>query len=317
MEVRIQTVCGNIAAGDLGFCHSHDHIMVAKGKSFEIDPALCIDDYEKSLDELNLFKSVGGGAIVDCQPVGAGRMSAELVNLSAQSNVHIVASTGFHKMAFYEDGHWIFSFNGEQMEEIFVHELTHGMYTNTENTPPSNFHTAKAGAIKVAYDIVGLTSQYIKLFKAAAAAQKKTNAPMIIHIDNGCNPLILDDFLTECDIAHQKRIYCHLDRAVDDINIHIELCKRGSYVEYDTIHRLKYHSDTREIAIIKCMLDAGFSDRILLGLDSTSKRLKAYGGEPGLDYIKTLFIPMMETEGIKRHIAEGFMLINSAKAFAY
>jgi len=317
MEVRIQTVCGNITANDLGFCHSHDHIMVARGKSFEIDPALCIEDYEKSLKELNLFESAGGGTIVDCQPIGAGRMSAHLVNLSAESNVHIVASTGFHKMAFYEDDHWIFSFNETQMEEIFVHELTQGMYTNTENVTPSHFHGAKAGAIKVAYDIAGLTPQYKKLFKAAASAQKKTNAPMIIHIDNGCNPLVLDDFLTECNVAHQKRIYCHLDRAVADVTIHIELCKRGSYVEYDTIHRLKYHSDTHEIAIIKRVLDAGFSDRILLGLDSTSKRLKAYGGEPGLDYIKKSFIPMMEAEGIKRHIAEGFMLANPAKAFAY
>jgi len=317
MGMTIQTVCGRIQPEKLGFCHSHDHIMIAKGKPFEIDSSICMDDYDKSFAELEMFKSAGGCAIVDCQPIAAGRMSVEQSKLSAHSGVHIVASTGFHKMSFYPDGHWIFSHSKKEMEEIFIHELTIGMYTNTESAQPSAFHDSKAGVIKVAYDIVGLTPQYEKLFKAAAAAQKKTNAPMIIHIDNGSDPIVLDDFLTEQGVVPEKRIYCHLDRAVANVKIHIEMCKRGAYLEYDTIHRLKYHNDMTEIAIIKQVVDAGFGDRLLLGMDSTNARLKSYGGEPGLDYIVKSFIPMMEKENIERNIADAFMIANPARAFAY
>lgn len=315
--MTIQTVCGNIKQNELGFCHSHDHVMVAKGKPYEVDPSLCMDDYDKSLEELVLFKSVGGCAIVDCQPIGAGRLSEELVKLSAASNVHIIASTGFHKMALYWDNHWVFAYSENELENIFVHELTKGMFTKTEDNIPSAFHEAKAGTLKVAYDAVGLTPQYTKLFSAAAKTQVKTGSPMVIHIDKGCDPLVLDDFLTKKGVNPKKRIYCHLDRAVDDINVHKELCKRGAYVEYDTIHRHKYHSDSAELTIIKHILDAGFENQILLGLDSTRTRFKSYGGEPGLDYISQSFIPMMEEAGITRKVAEAFMIKNPATAFAY
>jgi len=317
MDIRIRTVCGAVAPDELGFCHSHDHIMVAKGKPAEIDPALCMDDFEKSLAELAMFKEAGGCAIVDCQPVGAGRMSEELTELSKKSGVHIVAATGFHKMAFYPDEHWVFEYDTASLAEVFTHELTAGMFINTETIQPIAFHGVTAGVIKVAYDAVGLTTQYTKLFTAAAAAQVSTHAPMIIHIDNGCDPLVLDDFLTRHGVEGSKRIYCHLDRAVRDIGIHIELLKRGAYVEYDTIHRLKYHSDIDEIAIIKQVLEAGFEDKILLGLDSTRARFASYGGTPGLDYIKRKFIALMAEEGIPSSVGLSFMRENPAKAFAF
>ncbi|MCL2197743.1 MAG: hypothetical protein FWB80_02360 [Defluviitaleaceae bacterium] len=315
--MKIQTIRGSIDPKTLGFCHSHDHIMVAKGKPAEVDPALCMDDYDKSLEELRLFKRVGGSAIVDCQPVGAGRMSAELAKLSEQSGIHVVSATGFHKMALYYGDSWVFSFGESELEELFVHELTQGMYTNTETGSPTNYESHKAGVIKVAYDIVGLTPQYKKLFSAAAKAQIKTNAPMIIHIDNGSNPVVLDEFLTQAGVDPTKRIYCHLDRAVEELSTHIELCKRGSYVEYDTIYRQKYHTDMAELEIIQRMLDAGFNDKILLGLDSTRTRFKSYGGEPGLGYIKEGFLPLLEQGGISASVSNKFMVENPSVAFAF
>jgi len=313
----IQTVLGKIPPDDLGFCHSHEHIMLAKGKPYETNPALCMDDFDKSLDELSLFKSVGGQAIVDCQPVGAGRMSAEIAQLSSLSGVHVVASTGFHKENFYYDGHWIFEWDEKRIENLYVHELTRGMFLQTEDGMPTDFHEAKAGLIKVAYDTVGLDAYYTRLFSAAAAACVKTGAPMMIHIDIGMNPLVLDDFLDARGVAPHKRIYAHPDRAVADIGIHKELCRRGCYLEYDTICRDKYHDDAAEIAIIKQMLDGGYAKNILLGLDTTSQRMKAYGGAIGLDYIAQTFIPSMEEAGISRGDIDAFMLHNPARAFAW
>ena len=313
----IQTVCGDIAPEKLGFCHSHEHITVAKGRGFEIDSALCIDDYEKSLAELELFKAVGGSAIVDCQPVGVGRISQDQVRLSQASGIHIVASTGFHKVMFYEDNHWIFSWDESALEKLFVHELTVGMYLDCEHKSPEQYHNSKAGVIKVGYDTPGLDEQYKKLFTAAARACVKTSAPMIIHIENGTDPIILDDFLTKQGVAQEKRIYCHMDRAVKDISTHIEICKRGSFLEYDTICRPKYHDDETEIKIIKQVLSAGYEDNVLLGLDSTNKRLKAYGNEFGLDYIKETFIPHMLSDGIALEQINKFMIDNPARVFAF
>ena len=313
----IQTVLGKIAPETLGFCHSHEHIMLARGVPYTIDSALCADDYDKSLQELELLKSVGGRALVDAQPIGAGRMSVEMARLSAESGVHIVASTGFHRADFYPAGHWVFTWDEARITELFVHEITVGMFTQTENAPPRDFHEAKAGQLKVAYTTDGLNTYFTRLFSAAAAACISTGAPMMIHIDNGMNPLVLDEFLHRRGVSPEKRIYCHLDRAVADIGIHLELCKRGCWLEYDTIGRPKYHDDAVEIAIIQQVMDAGYVDNILLGLDTTNKRLKAYGGDIGLDYISRTFIPSMMTAGISCDAIDAFMLSNPARAFAF
>lgn len=313
----IQTVLGKIAPDELGFCHSHEHIMLAKGVPYTIDPALCADDYDKSLQEMELFKSIGGRALVDAQPIGAGRMTQELVKLSQASGVHIVASTGFHRADFYAGGHWSSKWEEEQMVELFVHEITEGMYLDADVRKPVYFCDALAGQIKVAYTVDGLNAHFTRLFAAAASASVETGAPMMIHIDNGMDPRVLDGFLDKHGVEPKKRIYCHLDRAVADITIHLELCKRGCWLEYDTIGRPKYHDDTAEIAIIQQALDAGYADNILLGLDTTGKRLKAYGGDIGLDYITQTFIPAMTAAGISQDTIDTFMIHNPARAFAF
>ena len=53
----------------------------------------------------------------------------------------------------------------------------------------------------------------------------------------------------------------------------------GVYIEMDTIGRYKYHSDEEEVRLIRMLLDHGHEDRILLGLDTTRKRMKSYGGD--------------------------------------
>ncbi|MFR1989782.1 MAG: hypothetical protein ACLS3C_06875 [Oscillospiraceae bacterium] len=47
------------------------------------------------MQELLDYRAAGGSTIVDAQPVGCNRMTKELVQLSRDSGVQIVASTGF------------------------------------------------------------------------------------------------------------------------------------------------------------------------------------------------------------------------------
>lgn len=138
----IQTITGRIPSERITFCHCHEHLMLRKGKSFEINPALWIDDYNKSLLELLDFRSAGGSTIVDAQPVGCGRMEEALLALSENSAVQILASTGFHKMLFYPDGHWIFEYDCEKLTDIFLHELQLGMYLDCDTVTPYQYITA-------------------------------------------------------------------------------------------------------------------------------------------------------------------------------
>lgn len=295
----IVTVLGEIREENIGFCQCHEHIMLSKGKSYYVNEALCIDDYQKSLAELLLYRKAGGKTLVDAQPVGCNRMASELVGLSKESDVNIIASTGFHKMVFYPENHWVFSLSQEELAAIFVHELTEGMYFNCDRSLPKAFIGSKAGIIKTAFDSCGLTKQYEKLFLAAVKASNETGSPIMVHIEFNTNPLELVGFLKDAGANLNKTIFCHMDRACPDIEVHKKVCDEGIYLEYDTIGRFKYHSDSTEAGIFAEMINSGYADRLLFSLDTTRFRMKSYTPDAvGLDYIIKTFIPLLVNNGI-------------------
>ncbi|KLU62251.1 hypothetical protein CEB3_c12950 [Peptococcaceae bacterium CEB3] len=311
----IMTVSGPISPSSLGFCHSHEHLFLAAGRSAELNPALRMEDYKKTLDELLLFKSVGGGAIVDAQPVGCGRMAHFLEKASAESGVHVIASTGFHKLCFYPDDHWIHSLSETEIAQIFASEYEHGMYTDADEHRPTRRTKARPGVIKTASDTQGVKGPYQRLFVAACEASEETGLPVISHTEMGVGALEQVKLFLDHGIPAQSIIICHLDRALQDVQYHLEVAQSGVYLEFDTIGRFKYHSDEEEARFILTMVEHRYEDQILIGLDTTRERLKSYGGAMGLDYISATFVPLLRNYGLPESTLQKFTVANPARAF--
>ncbi|WP_333813907.1 phosphotriesterase [Muricomes intestini] len=311
---EIVTVTGPIAPEELGFCQCHEHIAMSKGKSWYLNPALRIDDMAKSLEEVRRYKSCGGDSFIDAQPCGCNRMAEELRKLSVKSGVHIIASTGFHKLCFYPDSHWIHFISEAELEEVFVRELTTGMYTDADCTYPSVQSSVKAGIIKTAYDTEELSPRYKKLFRAAASASLKAERIIMIHVEQDTNPILLQDFLLNLGMQPENLMFCHMDRACKDIRIHEDVLKKGSYLEFDTIGRFKYHSDEHEIQIIQSLVDIGYATQLLYSLDTTSDRLMSYNPDAiGLNYILTKFNASLKSSGISEDIIHMLSIENPAR----
>jgi len=310
----IMTVRGPISPEELGFCHCHEHLFIAEGHSAKVVPSLRIDSIEKTTEELMLFKSVGGNSIVDAQPVGCGRIPEALRAASEAADINIIASTGFHKLGFYAQDHWIHSISQEQYAQILTLELTEGMYIHCDNSYPEQRIAAKCGMIKTAYTKEGINSRYYKLFSAAAQASLDTGAPIMCHTDPDTDPLDLVKFFTSKGIPANAIILCHLDRTMKNASDHIKVAKTGVYLEFDTIARFKYHSDDVEAGLISNLIENGFEDQLLLGLDTTRERLKSYGNPIGLDYIITEFLPNLKSKGLSEAILHKLMFANPAKA---
>ncbi len=179
----IQTVLGEIRTEELGFCHSHEHLFLAEGTPSRLNPDLLIDDFDKTKEELLHFKSLGGSAIIDAQPVGSGRMGDLLEKVSRETGIHVIASTGFHKSIFYEPSHWLFHKDEQQLADLFVSELEEGMFVGADQAMPQQRIHARAGLIKTAIDedIPGPTA--VKLLNAAADASMRTGIPVMCHTE--------------------------------------------------------------------------------------------------------------------------------------
>ncbi|MDR2364060.1 MAG: hypothetical protein LBD65_06555 [Spirochaetaceae bacterium] len=312
----ITTILGDIAPSELGFCQSHEHLCIAGTGNFPVKGEERIDDPEKSREEAALYRKAGGDALVDAQPVGCGRGAVMLRDISQKSGIRIIASTGFHKMIYYPEGHWIYTARTDDLARLFIEELREGMYLDGDRAYPQKKGIGRAGQIKTALDSEGLTPRYQKLFAAAAAAAKVSGCALMVHIEKGSDPLGLSDYLFKQGLALERLIFCHLDRAVADTAVHRELCARGITLEYDTVGRPKYHDDDREAALITEMLEAGYEKQILLSLDTTRARLRSYGGTPGLSYILESFIPLLRRRGISDSQIGTFFKENPARIFA-
>ena len=72
---KIHTVTGEILPEKLGFCHSHEHLLLSRGESFRKSPVLLLDDFDRSLAEVKAYAAAGGRAIVEAQPVGCNRVA--------------------------------------------------------------------------------------------------------------------------------------------------------------------------------------------------------------------------------------------------
>ena len=311
----VQTVCGAVAPEALGHCQIHEHIWVKPTPMSEKNPALAICDYEKSLGELRAYREKGGCSFVDAQPVGAGRDVLTLQRLSRESGVHIIACTGFHLLGFYPQNSWVHSLDEEGLYRLYCSELEEGMLPwEPDDTQRPAAHTGiRAGVVKTAIPAEGAVGRYEILLRAAARAAAKNGVVLMMHTESGKNTVEAVQLCIDAGMAPEKIVVCHVDRQAKDFAPHEAVARLGVYLDYDTVGRFKYHSDEEEVALLRHMM--GWSDKILLALDTTAARLDTYGGEIGLTYIVDTFFPLLRQAGFPEETISGYVRENCAALF--
>ncbi|NCD32481.1 MAG: hypothetical protein EOL87_03585 [Spartobacteria bacterium] len=313
----LQTLTSRLTSHEhSGFTQCHEHLFIREGVSGCVNPALCFESSIKASAELTRYYAAGGRTLVDAQPVGCGRMSRLLQEVAEITGVHIVASTGFHKLMFYPEKHWIHRLSESALRDVFVHELTQGMFIMCDLDEPKNCTTACAGMIKTAIDTDGLTVPYKTLHTAAAWAALATGASVQCHMETAETAEEMADFYKDQGLPPDRLILAHLDRKAAQLDIMKRLLKKGVYLQLDTIARFKYHDDETECGLIQALIDDGYSHRLLAGLDTTRSRLSAYGADFGLDYILTRFVPYMKAQGVTQDVIDQLFITNPFQALS-
>ncbi|PKM96303.1 MAG: hypothetical protein CVU84_00885 [Firmicutes bacterium HGW-Firmicutes-1] len=312
----IRTVLGDLEANCLDYCQCHEHLFILSRQSKLINPLLCIDSYDKTYEEVRDYHNNGGNWIVDAQPVGCGRDSKKLERLSQATGVHIIASTGFHKLIFYGKNHWIHNISKSGFAELMLSEINTGMYENSEVEFSSLQTTSRAGMIKTAIDEKGIDSRYEKLLSAAAEVSIKTGTPIQCHIENAETADELISYLKDCGVKANHIILAHMDRCIDHKQYAINALKQGVYLQCDTIARYKYHSNEAEAKWLGDLCELGYDKQILLGLDTTRARMKSYGGKVGLSFILLEFSDILKENGINEETIKQFVRYNPQNALS-
>lgn len=300
---KVRTVLGDIAPEEMGFTYSHEHLW-ANPPATQKDRDLELTHYAASVQELLAFKRAGGQTLVDASTLDYGRDASKLKRMAEETGVHVLATTGFNKHIYFPE--WVANESIEQITERLVHDVKVGM-DGTE---------AKAGFLKSGswYQLIHPLEE--KVTRAVARAQLITGAPVWLHTEAGTMGMEMLDILEEEGVDLTKVAVGHSDRNADPY-YHLQLAKRGAYVQFDGPGKVKYYPDNIRVELIRNLIRNGFVNQLLISGDmGRQSYLHAYGGGPGFEYIIKKFIPRLLDEGISQEDIDTIFVANPARWLA-
>jgi phosphotriesterase-related protein len=297
------TVLGPVAAEALGVTDAHSHLYIAPVPGGAAD-APVLTDIDGVARELALFREMGGGAIVDCQPGGCGRDGRVLRELSERTGIHVVAATGFHRRVYYPADAPLFDLSAERAGDIFRGEIRDGLEETRLKEPspqPSpggrGGRTIYPGIIKIAAEAT-LDASPLALFEAAAEVCRETGYAIEMHTERGASVETFLAFFGGRGVSPRRLVFCHVDKR-PDFGLHRELAQTGVLLEYDTFFRPKYEPERGVWPLLERMTAAGLAGQVALAMDMADPSLWAeLGGGPGLAGIFTIIKSRLEQVGL-------------------
>lgn len=312
----VTTVLGDIDGGELGHCQPHEHLYINAAAALRTHPELCLTNFDAALVELDLYRRAGGRAVVDAQPLGAGRDAFMLREASRLSGVTVVASTGYHVPFFYPSDHWIFTAPEEKLVDLFVSELREGMFLGGGYDWPDVRTAIRAGVVKAMLTARGVGGRDELLLRVAGRVAVEAGVSILLHTESGIGAVDAVRLLTDMGLAADRIMVCHLDRQAVDHRIHEEVADAGAFLEYDTVTLLEHHNNAEEILLLDHMANRGHLGQILLATDPTVDRLKGYGAKVGMDYLLTDFVPLLKAFGFTDGMLRAIFVDNPVRALA-
>jgi len=307
MSGLIRTVLGDISPDQLGVTYMHEHLI--------IDSPIVANDFNfihlpneiDAINEVNLCKKVGVGAMLDCMPLGSGRDAKKLARIAEATGVNIISATGLHHDRYYNEDDILEKSSADQLAELFLRDINDGM----DGT------TAKAGVIKVVTSGPNIKDREIKLFEAAAIAHKRSGAPIISHCEHGTGAIEQLNLFSKFNIPLTKVILSHTDKSAD-LGYHHEILSSGVYVEYDQSLRQANEAKPASAQLTAAMVGAGFINQIMMGTDGARRTLwSSLNGAPGLAWLYTGWSKKLIESGLNSDDLNQIFIANPAIALKF
>jgi predicted metal-dependent phosphotriesterase family hydrolase len=296
------TVRGPVPAEALGVTLPHEHVFIDLMREYRGDGLL--NDEPLMTREVAAFHDAGGGTIVDVTSIGLGRRPEALRRVSQATGVNIVMGSGFYRVPYLDR---------DAIDRQTVDELADGIVRDLEEGVDGT--DVRAGIIgEIACD-GWLTAAEERCFRAAARAHRRTGLTITTHAGWWpVGPAQLD-LLEEEGVDPARVIIGHCD-LVPDQAYHLELARRGAWIQFDCIQGATEYDTTQRLTWIRALLDAGFGDRLLLSHDVCLRSNLATFGGPGYTYVPTTFRERLIESGIPTEVVTSLLVHNPRRALS-
>jgi predicted metal-dependent phosphotriesterase family hydrolase len=334
---RVQTVLGPVEPRDLGRVLPHEHLLaltpgpwLSGGRAPRDE-----DQIQRAVEALSGLPQLGFGTVVDLSPYGVvgrdadGRNVALLQEISRRTGLHAVTGTSVYLEAFSPG--WTVSASVEEMTERFLRDATEGI----DGTG------VLAGVLgEQATGLGTITEHERKCLVAAARVARMTGLALMTHTTHGTMALEQIDLLGEEGVDLDRVVIGHMDTHPDTDYV-LEVAALGVTVAIDTVGKQSWdfrvepdppdapdgeftkrayrRSDHVRAARVAALVEAGFTDRVLLSHDLTGEEVylnRQTHGQWGYTYLGTTFAGLLAEHGVSAADLDVMLRDNPARILA-
>ena len=304
------TTLGAFKLEDLGHATGvilpHEHIFVdlrepdTPGHSVASEQAVV----ELMAPELKRAKDAGVIALTDSTPEGVGRRVDFVLAVSKAAGLPVLIPTGVYREPWIPP--WVQQASEADLRQWMMRELEEGI----------GELGVRAAWIKLSGGDDSMTACERKVLRAAAAVAVETGAVIGSHTVRGRVVLEQLDILETQGCPADRFIWIHT-QAEPDVALHMEVARRGAWLEYDALGSQTL-PDERALFLIREVWEAGFGHQLLLSHDrGWYDPNQPGGGKPKpFTYLPQVFIPKMRTAGFDETMIDRLVRLNPFQAFA-
>jgi phosphotriesterase-related protein len=253
----VETVNGPLELDELGLTLIHEHFRATDEATRFQFPHLYDEEaeWEAAMADANGVRGHGVQTIVEPSAMFLHRDAAFSKRVADESGLNVVLATGIYTYDHLPQS--LMNRNEDQLAEIFVHDIENGIQGTG----------IKAGFIKCAADVPGMTPNVEKVHRAAARASKQTGRPIMAHsqpasgtgleqmrvfADEGLDP-------AKVQVAHTGD--------TDDLDYIERLLDTGCWIGMDRYGLDIYLPTEKRQATVLALLEKGHADRMFLSQD--------------------------------------------------
>ncbi|MCL4241125.1 MAG: phosphotriesterase-related protein [Dehalococcoidia bacterium] len=289
----IETALGPIDAAQLGTVLSHEHVLVSLGEDNHHYPWRYDWDATRAnaIRELAEAKQGGVDTLIDLTTPDLGRDVEFVRDVSRASGMNVVVATGIWR----DIPRSFWTRDIDEIADIFVREIEVGIGDSG----------IKAGCIKVANDMGGVSPEGERILRGAARALKRTGCPISTHhwAPEEVGRRQVEIFQEEG--APMDRIAIGHSADTTDVAYLEELLRTGVYLSMDRYPGAAGRPNWEQRnSTVKALIDKGWAARLMLGHDYAPMAVvrgheaPASTGPTRYLFVTTVAIPALLEQGV-------------------
>jgi len=295
----VNTVLGPLDTAELGFTLMHEHLMCGFAGVFRDYPELLGENpLGRIVDDLKRAKEGGIDTIVDATTLDLGRNIDLIAEASRQSGVNIIACSGW----WLDIPPFFAGVSPDQLADVFAREVEQGISGTA----------IKAGILKAAADVAGVTPEAEVILRAVARAHLRTGAPIMLHSYSPGQVGRQQLAILREEGVDLRRVKMDHSNDTTDVEYLVWLLEQGCYLGLDRYPGRNVSPEGRT-RTMKALIDAGYAgrlcpshDRLVVRImaanpvitEEESLRLNPYG----FRYIKEVVFPQLRGMGVPEEV---------------